>query len=137
MGGVVQLGGASWPVGVGAGQMGGTMSSSQYGQMGGEEWRGAGVGGTSQGLVGASQMCGERQGSGMGGVGQLGGVSDSWPFGVRAGHMVGRTSSSHIALADWQMGGQHPGGVGCAGWYGEATRPAKGVVEVGQMGGTS
>ena len=54
VGGVRQRAAPSWPVGVGAGQMGGTTSSSQFGQMGGDEWRGAGVGGTSQGLVAAA-----------------------------------------------------------------------------------
>ena len=52
VGGVAQFGGASWPGGVEVGQMGGSTSSSQFDQMGGEERRGAGVGGTSQGLVG-------------------------------------------------------------------------------------
>ena len=75
VGWVGQRGGATWPVGVGVGQMGGSTSSSQFGQMGGEEWRGAGVDWTSQGLVGATQLVDERQWNGVGGFGQLGGVA--------------------------------------------------------------
>ena len=96
VGGVGQMGWASWPVG----QMGGTTSSSQFGQMGGEEWRGAGVGGTLQGVVGAAQIGVECEWNGVGGVGQLGGVP--LPIGVGAGQMGGIMGSSQFGVG--QMG---------------------------------
>ena len=71
----------------GVGQMGGT-SSSQFGQMGAE-----------------------RQWSGEGGAGRLGGAPCSWSVGMDAGQMGG-TSSSQFG----QMGGERQwsgvGGVG-------------------------
>ena len=79
MGGVAQLGGPSWPVGVGAGQVGGA-SSSQFGQSGvggvgqrgGPSWR-VGVGAGQMGGTTSSSQCGqmgdkERRVAGVGGT---------------------------------------------------------------------
>ena len=54
----------------------------------------------SLGVFGAAQMGCERQWSGVGGVGQLGGAPNSWPGGVGVEQMGG-TSSSQF---EWGLG---------------------------------
>ena len=75
-GGPGQTGAVSWPFGVCAGQVAGA-SSVQYGQIGGRHPGGVGGVGQLDGVT--SWNRGEPQQSGVGGVGQMGGAS--WPVG--------------------------------------------------------
>ena len=123
--GLGQIGAVSFPVGVGAGQMGGIMGSSQFGvgvrQMGGYQRR----------VEGAAQRGGASSSSQVG-VGQMGEIMSSSQAGVGGGQ-IGGAGPLASALGDGPADGNHLRGGSMVG----ASNSSLSVVGVGPIGGIS
>ena len=131
-GGVGQLGGVPLPVGVGAGQMGGIMDSSQMGVGVGP------MGWDHQTRVEGVARRGGASSSSLVGAGQMGGIMGSSQVGVGAGQMVG-TGPWVSAQAAGQMVGNRlrDGSLEGAHRSGGVTNSSLSVGGIGPLGGTS